>query len=243
MSVIRSEAASKAGFAGINKFRAPGKDLSLQWRAVGKISDRKPSLSETSSSPGRPTVKTRSESYLYSGERLGKADKLFATLGTIEELQAYLGGIKVEFFGERKENTGRMSTTSEKMLMAAKITQIQESLNRVMLSLGTSRQNGVKFEKSRFIIGNDLDAEIQKMQAESALELVRDRPLGVIPGYSTLEAHLFYARSLCRRAERQAYASSNMKLGLLPEESVLEYLDKLGNYLLLLALVPKGPGP
>lgn len=171
---------------------------------------------------------TNDTTVLYSGEKLSKADKIFASLGTIEELQAYLGIIKAQHYS---------AVQSSQMFLSARITQIQETLTRIMLSLGTTKKSNAKYESSRFSsiseksIG-DLEIEINKLSIHSEFKKGGDCP---IPGSSLLESNLLYARTLARRAERQVVASKNLSIGLCPENEVIEYLNLLGDYLLYLA--------
>jgi cob(I)alamin adenosyltransferase len=167
----------------------------------------------------------RYETVLYSGERLPKSDKIFASLGTVEELLAYLGIIKAQHYSS--------SDNSAKMFMFARFTQIQESLLAIMYSLGTSK----KVLSSRFSDAEqrtrELELEIEKFSNRVKMY---DHPLAFIPGQTVLEANLFYARALCRRAERQICASKNLQIGVVPEDNILNYLNRLGDYFLCLAI-------
>lgn len=203
-----------------------------KFKSVEKKSD-----TSTTSSPSsrRSSIDSSSSEIttLYTGEKLSKSDKVFATLGTIEELIAYIGIIKAEHYNTSIDH--KFDTpSSTKLFVFAHLTRIQEALNELMKSVGTSRKQAGKFEHSRFQ-GDSYITELEKQIAQTDLNKAI-RPATFIPGTTPLEAKLFYARAIARRAERQLCGSKNVQLGLVVDESGVNFLNRLGDYFLSLAL-------
>lgn len=216
----------------VNKFRKTSDSQGL--------SDMPNKLSRTTSdlSITQTTVKSakfshtgdKGQTTLFNGESICKSDKLLAALGSIEELSAYIGIIKANHFS---------STESKGLFNCAHLTQVQECLQNITLSLGTSKKVNARFENSRFMSADkhieDLEKEIERLSAELDFQ-GRSKPLALLPGHTLLEAQLLFSRALCRRAERQVCSCKNPSLGIVVEESVQKYLNRLGDYLLYLAL-------
>lgn len=172
----------------------------------------------------------KGQTVLFNGESICKSDKLLAALGSLEELSAYIGVIKACHFS---------GTESKGLFHCAHLTQVQECLQNITLSLGTSKKVNARFENSRFASAEkhigDLEREIERLTAEMNLSS-QPKPIVISPGHSQLEAQLLYSRAICRRAERQVCSCKNPSLGIIVEESVQKYLNRLGDYLLYLAL-------
>jgi len=189
----------------------------------------------------RATTPRKDTTVLFNGESISKADKLLAAIGTLEELVAYLGVVKAEHFDPSIEKKFEIDSSS-KLFLYARITQIQETLIDIKSSLGTSRKNVARYENSRFSNGEqrikDLDHEIDLMPVglNQLKESMREKPLQNIPGMSIVEARLMYARTICRRAERQVHSSKNLQMGIVVEDSCVSYLNRLGDYLLALSV-------
>lgn len=222
--------------SGINKFKAPDRDEN--------DSPRSEKSTRSDDYKKRQTKKEqfsgdKGDTYLYCGERISKSDKMLSALGTIEELIAFLGIIKSEHY-----NTGiemKFDTpSSAKLFLFASLTRIQEALLEIMRSLGTSKKVIARYEASRFRNADKYISELEKNINDMNVEIISvksfDKPLPLIPGTTALEARLFYARALCRRAERQIHSSRNVQLGLIIEESCLTFLNRLGDYFLALAI-------
>jgi cob(I)alamin adenosyltransferase len=210
---------------------------------VNKFRRSNTSLSETKDEPEIPLRNSqkittnknlhpgdKGQTSLINSESICKSDKLLAALGSIEELSAYIGIIKACHFS---------GTESKGLFHCAHLTQVQECLQNITLSLGTSKKVNARFENSRFASAEkhigDLEREIERLASEMGLNL-STKPIVVSPGHSPLEAQLLYSRAICRRAERQVCSCKNPSLGIVVEESVQKYLNRLGDYLLYLAL-------
>jgi cob(I)alamin adenosyltransferase len=165
-----------------------------------------------------------------------------AIIGTLEELSAYIGVIKTEHFDPNTEEKFDIDS-SAKLFLYARLTQIQETIIDIEASIGTSRKVLAKYEFTRFSSGEqrikELENEVDLMSDVNLAQIkesMREKPLQHIPGVSLIEAKLIYARTLCRRAERQLCGAKNLQLGIAPEDMCINYLNKLGDYLLALSI-------
>lgn len=179
---------------------------------------------------------------LYNGEMVKKTDKIISAMGTLEELSAYIGVIKTEHLNTNSEQKFDIDS-SAKLFLYARLTKIQEALIDICASLGTSRKITARYEFTRFSCGQsriaDLKSELELMKDvdfETLKSSMREKPLQIISGTTILESRLLYARTLCRRAERQVIGAKNLQVGIVPEEICLRYLNVLGDYLLGLSV-------
>lgn len=150
--------------------------------------------------------------------------------GSIEELQCLLGRIKARYFNPQR-NSEISSTSSRKMFYYARMTQIQEALNDLTMSLlTTSTYDKVRYERTRFS-----SFHTQELVAEMR-GVIRENNTSVVPGTTELEADLLIARSVARRVERQLQAAVDPKIGIELDVYGLEYIQKLSVYLNSLAI-------
>jgi len=178
---------------------------------------------------------------LATGEIIPKSDKLISAIGSVEELFSYIGILKAEHFNASSERKFDIENSS-KVFLFGRMTQIQESLLDIIISLGTSKKINPKYDASRFISDfriKEFEQHIENMKSygsNTALNWPQKNINIIISGTSVLEAQLIHARSICRRAERQVISSKNMSSGFIPEDSIIEYLNKLGDYLYCLSI-------
>lgn len=194
------------------------------------------SLSITSLSPN-----IKNNTTLYNGETISKSDKILSSIGCIEELSTYIGIIKTEHLGNKEEMFD--IDNSAKLFLYARLTKIQETLIDICASIGTSKKIQARYEFTRFTHNqhkiDELKHELQLMNDvdfQTIKNSMKEKPLQIIPGTTILESRLLYARTLCRRAERQLSNTKNLQLGIIPEETCLKYLNILSDYLLALSI-------
>lgn len=199
---------------------------------------RRPARVESAQTTPRKDLATT----LYNGEVVPKSDRIISVIGTIDELAAYIGIIKTEHFDPNTEEKLDIDS-SAKLFLYARLTQIQETLIDIEASIGTSRKVIARHDFTRFSNGEqrikDLENEIELMRDVNLGQLkesMKEKPFQHIPGNSVIEAKLFYARTICRRAERQLCGTKNLPLGIILEDNCMNYLNKLGDYLLALSI-------
>lgn len=190
------------------------------------------SNTNSNSAPVLSKKKNVNEGMLANGEKLSKSDKIFASIGTLEELIAFIGLVKFQNCNLQQSST---------LFLFARLTQIQEIILCIINALSTSKKNNEQFERSRFSkISekniNELQVEINKILEKSDSRSAEKKDyLAILPGESLFQSQLLYTRTLVRRAERQILASKNPALGLVPEEEIIKYLNLLGDYFLFVA--------
>lgn len=185
------------------------------------------------------------DTLLFSGEKVSKKDKIISAIGSLEELFAYIGVIKAEHFNASSERKFDIPN-SMKVFLFARLTQIQETLLDIIMAIGTTRKVVLRYEGSRF---SAKDGETRLKELEDHINEMKNYDStvtwpengcnpknSILPGTSVLEAQLLYARTICRRAERQVISCKNNNLGIFPEELVLTFLNRLGDYLFALSV-------
>lgn len=133
----------------------------------------------------------------FGGKRVSKSSKLIETIGSIDELNSYLGIL------------GYKDT---------KILEIQKNLFTINAILTGAK---LKFTENAT---KDLEKEID--QIEGKLPVQKNF---IIYSGTKRATQLFYARALCRKAERELVAISH-------ESSVISaYINRLSDYLFMKA--------
>jgi len=154
------------------------------------------------------------ETGLYRGARVRKDDRRIVAIGDVDELNALLGLIH------------SLAAAPE---IAEPILRIQNGL----FGLGAQIASPDPVAAGTTILNDDEVAWLEQTidQGESQLS-----PLTafILPGGSTLGAHLHQARAVCRRAERRLVAFYDGQLDE-PAHVALRYLNRLGDLLFVLA--------
>ena len=144
-------------------------------------------------------------------QRISKSSELPEALGSLDELNAFLGFVKM-----RAIDTPRIATT---------VRNVQENLFIVQAEVaGADKKVGERAVKEVEKLVNDIEKEIPKLKGFS------------IAGGTELSALLDVARTLARRAERRVIAVKELKLCELAPET-LAYLNRLSSLLYALARI------
>lgn len=198
----------------LNEFRF--QEIEMSTSKFRRDSDATPQQEEVTS-----RVSEKREKPNETKQDLTKSEKIQIAIGTVDELVAYIGRIKAQFFtnGGMKE-----LSTSERMFLFAKMTQIQESLYDCASSLLCFNKNDPKYKRTRFSDKKviELQQDIEKLE-----EVKNDR---IIAGTSILESELLFARTMCRKISRQIVLARNLQIGFIPEETVTNFLLLLEQY-------------
>lgn len=128
----------------------------------------------------------------FNGTRVSKNSRLINAIGSLDELNSYLGII------------GGLS-------------KIQENLFTINAILAGAK---LKFPKNAT---SNLEVEIDKMEAKLPVQTNF-----LIYSGSLKSRQLYFARALCRKAERKL-------VGLNPKPQILKYINRLSDYLFILA--------
>lgn len=153
---------------------------------------------------------------LYGG-RVGKDDRRTEVYGTLDETVSALGIARAGGLGGKVEEI---------------VVRIQREMFVAGAQLATSEDNQSKLQD-----GVSRVTPAMTEQAERDIDtLLDEHPLPqefVLPGETAGSAGLDLARSIVRRAERQAVALSNA--GLVADPEVLRYLNRVSDLLFALA--------
>lgn len=142
-------------------------------------------------------------------QRISKSSELPEALGALDELNAFLGFVKIRAFTEPR--------------IANALRDAQETLFIIQAEVaGADKKLGEASIKQIEKLVNDIEKEIPKLKGFS------------IAGGTELSALLDVARTLARRAERRVIAAKEMKLCNLAPET-LAYLNRLSSLLFALA--------
>ena len=151
---------------------------------------------------------------LYGGKRVTKDNNRIDAYGTVDELNSFIGLLRDQDIAEPHKKF---------------LTQIQVELFNIGALMATPAEKIDKLKLERLsenditILENeidDLDAEIPKLTHF------------ILPGGHQIVSYCHVARSICRRAERLAYALHHFE----PlDDEVLKYLNRLSDYLFVLA--------
>jgi cob(I)alamin adenosyltransferase len=162
---------------------------------------------------------------LGTGERRKKYDRRISAYGTIDEVNAALGVV-------------RLHTTGEVALDAA-LSRIQNDLFDVGADLCTPGK-GKGPDGARLTVTENqvawLEREIDRLNAE--LSPLRSF---VLPGGSAAGAYLHLARTICRRAER-LIAELRDEAGEEVSAEVLKYINRLSDFLFVASRYANGKG-
>ena len=152
------------------------------------------------------------ETRLASGAPASKSDPRVEAYGAVDELNAVVGMARLH--------------ASQDDALDAMLARIQNELFDLGADLATPHEPAPKWEALR-IIASQVD------RLETEIDAMNDRmaPLDsfVLPGGSALAAHLHLARTVCRRAEREAVRL--MEAGQAVNPDAVRYLNRLSDHL------------
>ncbi len=157
---------------------------------------------------------------LFGGTRVPKYHLRIETYGTVDELNTNIGMIRSQQIDEETDK---------------KLIEIQKNLFTLGSELATdpakavmkSGKERLKISKLREKQVEDLEKEIDKMN-----ENLPPLQHFILPGGDVTVSYCHISRTVCRRAERLATALFNEENF---EESLLKYLNRLSDYLFVLA--------
>ena len=154
------------------------------------------------------------ETGLFAGPRVSKCDERIEAYGTIDELNAVLGVVRAE---------GPPSSLDE--ILA----RIQNTLFVLGAELATPEPAKLPMRLTSATEVSELEQMIDV--AEEQLEPLREF---ILPGGSQIAASLHFARSVCRRAEREVVRLVR-RADAAESPHVVTYLNRLSDLLFVLA--------
>lgn len=164
---------------------------------------------------------------LYGG-RVDKDDLRTSAYGTVDETVSALGLARAGLAAGEWHEAGEWREA---------ILVVQRELFVVGAQLATHAEHWSKLAE-----GVSLTTPAMVAELEARIDALTDRyPLPqefVVPGGTAVGAAIDLARTVCRRAERFVVAMQRAEL--LPEPSPLRYLNRLSDYLFVLARAVEG---
>ena len=161
---------------------------------------------------------------LGSGERRPKYDLRVAAYGTVDETNAAIGIARLHLGAEREVD--------------GILNRVQNDLFDLGADLAVPDKPDAKRERLRISDGQvtRLETDIDGLNAEL-------RPLTsfVLPGGEAAAAHLHFARTVCRRAERLVVELAAVK-GETVSATAIRYLNRLSDLLFVAARYVNGRG-
>jgi cob(I)alamin adenosyltransferase len=156
---------------------------------------------------------------LMYGRRVSKTDARVETYGTVDELNAALGVVRV---------------TADDRFIADQVLAVQKELIVVMGELATASEDLERyardgFERTTAAMVDRLTSIIDDLEQNKLLYYKG----WAIPGSTAVSAALDVARTTCRRAERRVAALAESNAESNPE--ILRYLNRLSDLCWLLA--------
>ncbi|HEX2027156.1 MAG TPA: cob(I)yrinic acid a,c-diamide adenosyltransferase [Nitriliruptorales bacterium] len=166
----------------------------------------------------------RGETDLFRGGRVPKDHPRTDAYGTTDELVSALGLARAEL-------------AAGSHVLHDAVLEVQRELFAVGGQLATDPQRWDQLEVG---VSRVDDAMVEELERRIDA-VVEEHPLPkgfVVPGGGRAAAALDLARSICRRAERAVVRL--VRADLLPDETVLRYLNRLSDYLYVLARAVEG---
>ncbi|WP_201536288.1 cob(I)yrinic acid a,c-diamide adenosyltransferase [Psychrobacter ciconiae] len=166
------------------------------------------------------------------GSRVSKADLLFAVMGDVDELNSQIGLVRALLndaqnnaaLPERVFNDAENADEANRASFAQSLTIIQHLLFNIGGELAMPEYIGVTAAHITW-----LEQRIDAMNAH--LPPLKDF---ILPTGSTLVSQLHVARSVCRRAERQAVRLKNSTPDAI-SNSALQFINRLSDFLFVAA--------
>lgn len=150
---------------------------------------------------------------LIGGTRVPKYDLRIEAYGTVDELNSYIGLIRDQ----------EISTHDKQLLK-----QIQDRLFTIGATLAADP------ERSRMVIPDlhDEDIDLLEQEMDNMDKQLPQLKHFILPGGDSIISFCHIARCVCRRAERlSVHLAEDSKV----EEKVMIYLNRLSDYLFVLA--------
>lgn len=153
---------------------------------------------------------------LFGGDRVTKSHHRIMAYGTLDELNSVIGLLRLH--------------VSDKVAAQDALQRVQHDLFVLGAVLATPRSHLDQLEKKMTTptwAVADMEADIDRLT-----QLAPPMPHFVLPGGTPASAYAHLARTVCRRAERDAVVLGNEE-GVPPE--VLIYLNRLSDWLFALS--------
>lgn len=153
---------------------------------------------------------------LASGATVSKSDRRVEAYGAVDELNAVIGVARLH--------------SGQNDRIDAMLGRIQNELFDLGADLATPLEPAPKWEALRIV-----DSQVERLEQEIDWmnESLKALDSFVLPGGAPLSAHLHQARTVCRRAEREAVRLVESGEAVTP--AAVRYLNRLSDHLFVAA--------
>jgi cob(I)alamin adenosyltransferase len=159
---------------------------------------------------------------LYGG-RVDKDDVRTAAYGTVDEAVSALGMARAQLRRDEQMHDLLLEVQRELFAVGAQLATAVDDWGR--LDVGVSKVDQSMVD----VLDVRIDASVERHPLPNEF---------VVPGGNQVAAALDLARTICRRAERHVVTMK--RLDLLPDEAPLRFLNRLSDYLYVLAREAEG---
>ncbi len=157
---------------------------------------------------------------LFGGTRVPKHHIRIESYGTVDELNSYIGLIRDQDISEHHKNL--LIEIQDRLFVVGAI--LATAPDKEMLKSGKQRLNIMRISEEDIVV---LEKEIDSIDS-----VLPQMTHFILPGGHTTVSYCHIARCVCRRAERLASELNEVE----PiDELVLKYLNRLSDYLFMLA--------
>ena len=157
---------------------------------------------------------------LFGGTRVAKHHIRIESYGSIDELNSWLGLIRDQNIDANSKKT--LITIQDKLFTVGAI--LATDPEKSILKNGKERLNIPKIEST--------DIELLEKEMDAMEENLPPMTHFILPGGHTTVSYCHIARTVCRRAER---LTSHLYENEPFDDSVLSYINRLSDYLFVLA--------
>ncbi len=161
---------------------------------------------------------------LFGGKRVSKSSTRFEAIGSLDELNSYLGLVAALLSGDTDLNSSSDN-------LVEKIYKIQSTLLQIGADLATPYTANSSVQKKIVRLSAD---KVTKLEHEIDVYDAQLTKLTsfILPGGHPVAAHIQVARSLCRRAERNVI---KLGKGVEVNPEIYKYLNRLSDWFFVAA--------
>lgn len=172
----------------------------------------------------------KGQTALFGGERVSKTHGRVSAYGSLDELNSYLGlciALSRKEKGGENETLWLLEVQKDIFALGSWLAskEASEKAARGEEAFEGARQNRTHVDDQKI---SEMEARIDSW--ESHLQPMKSF---ILPGGTVLGAHMHFARTLCRRAEREVIGLRES--GEVVPELVIRYLNRLADALFVLA--------
>ncbi|MEO0526672.1 MAG: cob(I)yrinic acid a,c-diamide adenosyltransferase [Bacteroidota bacterium] len=157
---------------------------------------------------------------LFGGTRVSKHHIRIDSYGTVDELNSWLGLVRDQEIDSHLKKV--VTIVQDKLFTVGAI--LATDPKKAILKSGKERLNIPKIDLS--------DIELLEKEIDNMNDSLPPMTHFILPGGHTTVSYCHIARTVCRRAERLA---SHLHVDEPFEENVLSYINRLSDYLFVLA--------